>query len=69
MEFLLCPGLEQRLQALLALAELPGGAGAVGLDAASIPVLAAEAAKQWTAQYNPVALDAEGMAYIYQATL
>jgi alcohol dehydrogenase len=65
----LCPGLEQRLQALLSLAELPGRAGAVGLDAASIPVLAAEAAKQWTAQYNPVALDAEGMADLYQVAL
>ncbi len=63
------PGLEERLQALLAMAELPWRASEAGLTADAIPVLAGEAAKQWTAQYNPVSLDAEGMAALYQEAL
>ena len=63
------PGLEERLRALLALAKLPGRASDVGLTADAVTALAAEAAKQWTAQFNPVSLDEAGMAALYQAAL
>jgi alcohol dehydrogenase len=61
--------LEERLRALLAMARLPGRASEVGLTADAVPVLAAEAAKQWTAQFNPVGLDEAGMAALYRAAL
>ena len=61
------PGLEERLRALLTLAGLPLSASKVGLTVDAIPTLAAEAAKQWTAQFNPVSLDEAGMAALYRA--
>ena len=61
------PGLEDRLRALLTLAGLPLSAAKVGLTADAIPTLAAEAAKQWTAQFNPVSLDEAGMEALYRA--
>jgi alcohol dehydrogenase class IV len=32
-----------------------------------IPQLAAEAAEQWTAQFNPVPVDAESLEKVYRA--
>jgi alcohol dehydrogenase class IV len=37
------------------------------VDAASLAPLAAEAAAQWTAQFNPVAVATEDFARIYEA--
>jgi alcohol dehydrogenase len=45
--------LASRLDRLLAAAELPASLAALGVKAESIPVLAEEAAGQWTAQFNP----------------
>ena len=45
--------LATRLEELLALADMPISLADCGVDEASIPTLAAEAASQWTAQFNP----------------
>jgi alcohol dehydrogenase len=51
----------------LVLAGLPVKARDAGMELERVPELAAEAAKQWTAQYNPVPLDEAGMADLYRA--
>lgn len=61
------PGLEERLQELLLRAGLPVKARDAGMELEKVPELAAEAAKQWTAQFNPVPLDEAGMADLYRA--
>jgi alcohol dehydrogenase len=63
------PGLEERLTALLGLAGLPVRASELGLTREAIPDLAPEAAGQWTARFNPVPFDAQGMAALYEAAL
>lgn len=63
------PGLEERLRSLLTLAQLPREGREVGLQEDDIPLLAAEAVKQWTAQYNPVSLDEGEMAALYRSAL
>lgn len=55
------------MQELLVLAGLPVKARDAGMELEKVPELAAEAAKQWTAQYNPVPLDEAGMADLYRA--
>jgi alcohol dehydrogenase len=40
-----------------------------GIEAASIPLLAEEAAKQWTAQFNPRKVEVEDFQEIYQCAL
>ncbi len=39
----------------------------LGVERSQIPLLAAEAAKQWTAQFNPIPVDAAALEKVYQA--
>lgn len=45
--------LAQRVEALLELAHLPRSLSACGVERSLLPTLAAEAARQWTASFNP----------------
>jgi alcohol dehydrogenase len=58
-----------RLEALLNLAGIPRSLTEAGVDAAQIPALAAEAARQWTAQFNPRPLGTADFAGLYEAAL
>ncbi len=50
-------------------AGLPTRLSQRGVDAAAIPRLAADAAKQWTGTFNPRPVDAASLATIYEAAL
>ncbi|MGD9853992.1 MAG: iron-containing alcohol dehydrogenase [Planctomycetaceae bacterium] len=54
---------------LTELAELPGTLAACGVDASLIPTMATEAAKQWTAQFNPRPVDAASLEELYRCAL
>ncbi len=56
-----------RLEELLAAAGLPTSPSERGVGSDDIPQLAAEAAKQWTAQFNPRAVSADDFEAIYEA--
>jgi alcohol dehydrogenase len=58
-----------RLEALLELAGFPQSLAESGISPEAIPVLASEAAQQWTASFNPRALTVEDFAALYQAVL
>jgi len=45
--------LAQRVEALLNIAQLPRSLSACGVEHSLLPTLAAEAARQWTAGFNP----------------
>jgi alcohol dehydrogenase len=45
--------LNARLDALLEVAKMPSALSQCGVERSAIPLLAAEAAKQWTAAFNP----------------
>jgi alcohol dehydrogenase len=60
-------GLVVRLESLLKLAKLPVNLTSCGVDKDSIPKLAAEAAKQWTAGFNPRPVAAEDFVRLYEA--
>ena len=55
------------LTGLLAAAQLKTSLRACGIDAADVPALAAAAATQWTAGFNPRALTATDLADLYEA--
>ncbi len=57
--------LASALEEILSLAGLASRLGAFGVTSESIPVLAEEAAKQWTASFNPRTITAEDFAGIY----
>jgi alcohol dehydrogenase len=59
--------LVSRLNALLDLAHMPRSLAECGVDRAMIPVLAQEAAQQWTASFNPRAITREDFAELYEA--
>ncbi len=61
--------LAERISVLLDEARLPGKLAALGVTADSIPQLAAEAATQWTAQYNPREVTETDFAKLYEAAL
>jgi len=61
--------LVDRLESLLAAAELPLSLAGCGVTAEAVPTLAAEAAKQWTAQFNPRELAAADFERLYRAAL
>ena len=42
---------------------------AAGVDPSKIPDLAAEAARQWTATFNPVPMDAAAFEELYRAAV
>jgi alcohol dehydrogenase len=56
-----------RLDWLLNLAGMPRSLGECKVDAAAIPSLAAEAARQWTAAFNPRPVNEADFARLYQA--
>jgi alcohol dehydrogenase len=59
--------LAQRIEALRAGARLPVSLRDCGVDAASLPGLAEEAARQWTATFNPRPVDAAALLSLYEA--
>ncbi|MCA9101223.1 MAG: iron-containing alcohol dehydrogenase [Planctomycetales bacterium] len=59
--------LADRIAALVVEAGLPGRLSSYGLDESALPTLAAEAAAQWTAQFNPRDVDEAGMLELYRA--
>ncbi|MDB6123647.1 MAG: iron-containing alcohol dehydrogenase [Pedosphaera sp.] len=56
-----------RLEALLNLAGMPRSLAECGVDRAKIPVMAAEAAKQWTATFNPRLITEKDFVELYEA--
>jgi len=54
-----------RVEALLNVAEMPRSLGEAGVDPGTIPVLAAEAEKQWTANFNPRHIGREDFEQLY----
>lgn len=58
-----------RLESLLNLAGIPRSLGEAGVNPGDIPLLAAEAAKQWTANFNPRRLTVEDFAALYAAAV
>ncbi len=59
----------ERLQAVLNEAGIPRTLGAAGVDPQQLPTLAAEAARQWTATFNPVPMDAAAFEALYRAAI
>jgi len=55
-----------RLNTLLDLAGMPRSLADCGVRKESIPVMAEEAAKQWTASFNPRTITAEDFSLLYQ---
>ncbi|MGC3960142.1 MAG: iron-containing alcohol dehydrogenase [Verrucomicrobiota bacterium] len=58
--------LARRLETLLGFAKLPGKLSKCGVEAERLEQLAAEAAKQWTAGFNPHPIAAEDFLRLYQ---
>ncbi len=65
----LLPNLEERLQHLLKLTEMPQTLGSVQVPENDVPKLARDASKQWTAQFNPAPIGALDFAKIYTNAL
>jgi alcohol dehydrogenase len=59
--------LSARLESFLTLTGLPTTLEAAGVKRESLPMLAAEAARQWTAGFNPRAVTAEDFLRLYTA--
>ncbi|MHB1307218.1 MAG: iron-containing alcohol dehydrogenase [Limisphaerales bacterium] len=59
--------LVKRVEELLDLAGFPASLADGGVDRALIPVLAEEAARQWTAQFNPRPIRTEDFVRLYEA--
>jgi alcohol dehydrogenase len=55
------------LEVLLKLAEMPGSLADCGVDRAMIPTMATEAAKQWTATFNPRPVKAGDFVTLYES--
>jgi alcohol dehydrogenase len=67
----LCPGgideLTAQLRKLLDLAKMPRSLSDCGVESSAIPSLAAEAAKQWTASFNPRPIAESDFARLYES--
>ncbi len=61
--------LSDRVAAIYRAAGLPAGLEACGVDGSKLDVLAAEAAEQWTAQFNPRAVGREDLRELYVSAL
>jgi alcohol dehydrogenase len=61
--------LARRLESLLQMAGLPPRLNDCGVRQADIPGLASEAAKQWTAQFNPRTVTAPDFEHLYASAL
>jgi alcohol dehydrogenase len=59
----------ERLEAVLVRAGIPRTLAAARVDAAKIPELSVEAARQWTATFNPVPMTAASFEGLYRAAL
>ena len=64
-----CEALCQQLSTNLTLANLPSTLSECGVKRDSIPALAQEAAKQWTATFNPRPLTEKDFVQLYEAAL
>ena len=69
-------GLEEALEALvtylellLDTAQMPRSLAECGVKPAMIPALAEEAARQWTAGFNPRPINAEGFVQLFEAAM
>lgn len=60
-------GLAEFIANLVAKAGLPGQLSGCGVSQESLPQLAAEAAKQWTAEHNPRPVTEQELLALYQA--
>ena len=58
-----------RLEDLMGFTHLPRSLAACGVERAAIPMLAAEAAAQWTAGFNPRPVAQEDFVKLYEAAL
>jgi alcohol dehydrogenase len=63
----LAPGLAERVNELLNLAGIPRSLADCGVAPSAIPQLAAEAAKQWTAGFNPRRAGEEDFVKLFEA--
>ncbi|HQZ29523.1 MAG: iron-containing alcohol dehydrogenase [Verrucomicrobiales bacterium] len=61
--------LAERVRELLAISSMGKRLRELGVDESKLPVLADEAARQWTAQFNPVSVTADTLEAIYRAAL
>jgi alcohol dehydrogenase len=61
--------LVERLKQLLACTSLPQTLAAAGVERQAIPALAEEAAKQWTAGFNPRSIGVNDFVGLYTAAL
>jgi alcohol dehydrogenase len=59
--------LASRLEALAVAGDLPRGLRSVGVPQADLPLLAGEAAEQWTGRYNPRPFDGAAAQELYRA--
>ncbi|MBX3733220.1 MAG: iron-containing alcohol dehydrogenase [Verrucomicrobiae bacterium] len=59
----------ERLEAVLDLAAIPASLLEAGADPATVPGLAVEASRQWTARFNPAACDVAEFTALYTAAL
>src|SRR5258705_10937865 len=60
--------LASRIEALLELAHLPRSLSACGVARSLLPTLAAEAARQWTASFNPRPVTEASFLALYEQT-
>lgn len=63
------PELDRRVDQLLERSRMLKRLGTAGVSEKDIPLLASEAAKQWTAQFNPVDMTATGFEELYRAAI
>ena len=61
--------LAARIVELAALVDLPTNLSACGVTQKMIPVMAAEAAAQWTAKFNPRPVDAASLQELYECAM
>jgi len=63
-----CEELAARIDALLSLAQMPRSLGECGVERNAVTNLAEEAARQWTATFNPRTVTKEDFAKLYEET-
>jgi alcohol dehydrogenase len=63
-----CEELAARIDALLGLAQMPRSLGECGVERNAVTNLAEEAARQWTATFNPRTVTKEDFAKLYEET-
>lgn len=63
-----CEELAARIEALLGLAQMPRSLAECGVERNAVGMLAEEAARQWTATFNPRTVSKEDFVELYEAT-